>query len=192
MGDINNYGTTNTYSNTIKYTGELHCSNTNRFFDTRRETILKSLPYHTMLTSSPNVRLISWSFRSQFIFAGRVPKNLTATATVENSTLGQRNPFSAPIAESQLSACMVKSQTSTAWSDFNFSTPWSDINFSAPWSDFNWIFFKIFQILSPSLLTWHHPHSSFFSCLGFIMTMVIVISFARERKQHQLTTHPNS
>ena len=30
---------------------------------------------------------------------------------------------------------------------------------------------------------WHHPHSSPIFCLGgFIMTMVIVISFARERK----------
>ena len=29
---------------------------------------------------------------------------------------------------------------------------------------------------------WHHPHSSHISCLGFIMTLVIVISFACERK----------
>ena len=35
---------------------------------------------------------------------------------------------------------------------------------------------------------WRHPHS----CLGFIITMVIVISFAHERKLHQLTTHLNS
>ena len=29
---------------------------------------------------------------------------------------------------------------------------------------------------------WRHPHSSRISCLGFIMTMVIVISFARKCK----------
>ena len=34
----------------------------------------------------------------------------------------------------------------------NFLTPWSDLNFPTPWSDLNWIFFNIFQILSPSLL----------------------------------------
>ena len=41
---------------------------------------------------------------------------------------------------------------STPWSDPNLSTPWSDPNFSTPWSDLNWIFFKIFQILRPSIL----------------------------------------
>ena len=39
---------------------------------------------------------------------------------------------------------------------------------------------------------WRHPHSSRISCRGFIMTVVIVISFAHERKLHQLTTHLNS
>ena len=29
---------------------------------------------------------------------------------------------------------------------------------------------------------WHHPHSRLISCLGFIMTRVIVVSFAHERK----------
>ena len=55
--------------------------------------------YYT--NNTPNVRHISWCFRSQFIFAGRDPKNLIATATVENSTQWQRT---------QLSACMVQSQ----------------------------------------------------------------------------------
>ena len=40
--------------------------------------------------------------------------------------------------------------------------------------------------------SWHHPHSSLISCLGFIMTMVIVISFARKCKPHQLTPHLSS
>ena len=57
-----------------------------------------------------NVRHILWCFRSQFIFAGQDPKNLTAAATVENSTQWQRTQFSAFMAETQLSACMVKSQ----------------------------------------------------------------------------------
>ena len=32
------------------------------------------------------------------------------------------------------------------------------------------------------LRAWRHPHSSSISCLGFIMTMVMVISFVSERK----------
>ena len=39
---------------------------------------------------------------------------------------------------------------------------------------------------------WCHPYSSLIFCLGFIMTMVIVISFVHKRKLHQLTTHLNS
>ena len=48
-----------------------------------RDTIL------TMLTilSDPNAQRILWCLRSQLISTGRDPKNLTATATVENSTL---------------------------------------------------------------------------------------------------------
>ena len=78
-----------------------------RFFDTRKETILKSLSYSYYANPTPNVRHISWCLRSQFIFAGPDPKNLT---TVEYSTLWQKNPFSAPMAEAQLSACMVQPQ----------------------------------------------------------------------------------
>ena len=55
-----------------------------RWWHEKRDTIL------TMLTPPPrNARCILWCLRSQFIPAGRDPKNLTATAaaaTVENST----------------------------------------------------------------------------------------------------------
>ena len=114
-----------------------------------RDTILKSLSYHTMLTTPPMFG------KSRGILdlnsSSLVGTRKTAAATVENSTLWQRMEFSAPMAETQLSACIVQYQSSTAWSDPNFSTPWSDPNFSTPWSYVNWIFFKIFQILSPSL-----------------------------------------
>ena len=62
-----------------------------------------------MLTPHPTFGT-SWCFRSQFIFAGRDLQNLTAAARVKNSTLWQRTPFSAPMAEAQLSICMVQSQ----------------------------------------------------------------------------------
>ena len=39
---------------------------------------------------------------------------------------------------------------------------------------------------------WRYPHSSPIFSLGFIMTMVIDISFAHERKLLQSTTHVNS
>ena len=47
------------------------------------------------------------------------------------------------MAETQLSACIVQCQLPTLCSDPNFPTLWSELN---------WIFFKIFHILSPSLL----------------------------------------
>ena len=109
--------------------------------------------------------------------------------------------FSTPWLDPNLSTQWSNPNFPTPWSDPNFSTPWSDLNFSTPYSDLNWIFFKTFQILSPSLLgmmssTLSSGHDvihtpALISSLGFIMTMMIVISFARERKLHQLTTHLN-
>ena len=65
-----------------------------QFFDTRREIqFLKVFCNHTMLTI-PNIQHISWCFRSQLIFAGRDPKNLTAAAMSENSTVCLHGPMS--------------------------------------------------------------------------------------------------
>ena len=47
-------------------------------------------------------------------------------------------------------------------------------------------FFKILKFSAHLFWAWRHPHSSFISCLGFIMTMVIVISFAHERKLYPM------
>ena len=93
-------------------TGGLYCSYKNHllnswllFFGTKRETqFLKSLSQSYDANNTPNVRHISWCFRSQFIFASRDPKNLTAAATVENSTVCLHGPMLT----------------------FNVSTPWSD------------------------------------------------------------------
>ena len=115
--------------------GRLRCSGTNavlnfwlRFFDTRRETILKSLSWSYYTNNTPNVWNISWCFRSQFIFAGWDPKNLTATATAENSTvcLHDSMPIFNSMVGLQLLNTMVRPSFSTSWSDPNFSTPWSD------------------------------------------------------------------
>ena len=107
----------------IQNTGELCCSGTNAFINfwllssvlwhEERDTILKSLSYHTMLTTPPNIQHILGCFRSQFIFAGQDPKNLTAAATIENSTLWQRTPFSA---QWQKLNCLP------AWSNLKSST----------------------------------------------------------------------
>ena len=50
------------------------------------------------------------------------------------------------------------------------------LNCLPPWSNLNWRFFNILKISG------RHPHSSPISGRGFIMTMVIVICFAHERK----------
>ena len=91
--------TNNTQANTNA--GGLFCSGTNpfinswlRFFDTRRETqFLLCWPYYADPT---NAWRILWCIRSQFISAGQDPKNLTAAATVENSTVCLYGPISTP------------------------------------------------------------------------------------------------
>ena len=57
-----------------------------------------------------------------------------------------------------------------------FSPQWSNLNFSTD------SFSKSSNSPDHLFRAWRHPHSSLISCLGFIMTMVIVISFAHERK----------
>ena len=104
-------------------------------------------------------------FRSQFIFAGRDLKNLTATATVENLTQWQRTQFSIYMAKTQLSACMVQSQT------------------------LNWLFFKILKFSAHLCWAWCHPDSSPIFWLGFIMTITIVISFACKHKLYPMIVH---
>ena len=64
-----------------------------RFFDTSRDTILKSFVSYNA-NNTPNVWNISWCFGSQFIFAGQNPKDLTATAMVENSIVCLHGPMS--------------------------------------------------------------------------------------------------
>ena len=97
----------------------------------------------------PKARRILWCLRSQFISTGRDQKNLTAAATVENSTLCLN-------AETKLSATMVQSQLTL------FQNP------------------HILRTISSG----HDiiPTPVPFPVWGFIMTMVIVISFAHERK----------
>ena len=86
------------------------------------------------------------------ISVGRDPKILTTTATVENSTL-----------------CL--------WGrELNYLPPWSNVNLQLT------LFSKSSNSQDYLFQAWCHPHSSPISCLGFDMTMVIVISFARERK----------
>ena len=60
-----------------------------------------------------------------------------------------------------------------------------------PKSTPNWLFFKIFKFSGPSLpgITSFTPQA--ISYLGFIMTIVIVISFARKRKLYPMSVHLN-
>ena len=88
--DINN---NSTYTNTNTIQANSVISDMNGLFISdfgswrhkERDTILTML---TILSdSTPNVWHILWCLRSQFISAGQDPKNLTAAATVETSTL---------------------------------------------------------------------------------------------------------
>ena len=72
-------------------------------------------------------------------------KNFTAAATSENSTVCLYGPMST-------FNSMVGLQLLNTMVGPNFTTSWSAPNFSASELELNWMFFKIFQILSPSLL----------------------------------------
>ena len=55
----------------------------------------------------------------------------------------------------------------------------------------NWLFFKIPKISAHRFRTWRHSHSSPISYLGFIMTIVIVISSTRKRRLYPMSVHLN-
>ena len=81
-----------------------------QFIDTKRER-------HNSYFANPtyNVRHISWCLRSQFISAGRGPKNLTTSSTVENTSM----------AETQL-LCLHGSMSTPNWLFFKI------LKFSGP------------------------------------------------------------
>ena len=53
------------------------------------------------------------------------------------------------------------------------------------------VIFKILIFSDHLFWAWRHPHSSHISYLGFIMTMVIVISFMCESKLYPTNVHLN-
>ena len=53
------------------------------------------------------------------------------------------------------------------------------------------VFFKIPKFSAHRFWAWHHSHSSRISYLGFIMTIVIVISSAHERRLYPMSVHLN-
>ena len=87
----------------------------------------------------------------------------------------------------------------------NFSTSWSDPNFNclplrqttqlsaymAPKSTPNWRFSKSSNSQDHCFQAWCHSHFSLISYLGFIMTIVIVISFAHKHKLYPMSVHLN-
>ena len=61
----------------------------------------------------------------------------------------------------------------------------STICLHGPMSTIKLLFFKNLQISDQLFQSWRHLHSSPISSIGFIMTVVIVISFVDERKTTQ-------
>ena len=108
--------------------------------------------------NTPNVRHISWCFRSQFVFAGWDPKNLTATT--ENSNICLHGPVSTfnSMVGIQILHTMVGTQLHLFQNLPNLRT------------------------IASGHDVIHTPFSIFY--LGFIMS--IVISFARERKLYPM------
>ena len=132
-----------------------HCSSTNalinfwvRFFDMRRETILKSLSYHIMLMTPPTFG----TSRGPISISQHHGRNSTSTVC-----LNSREP--------------------------NCLFTWSKVNSQLPF------FSKSSNSQDHHFQAWRPSHSSLISYLGFIMTIVIVISFVHEHKLYPMTVH---
>ena len=147
----------------------LRCSDTNRlltsrirFFDTRRETILKSLSYQTMLTTPQ--RSAHLVVQCQFL-------NIMVSPQLLNITVGPNFLTSWSDPQLQLYASMADNPTVCLHVQSQLPTD---------------VFLKILKFSGPSLLSMTSftlkPH--FLS--GFLMTIVILISFARERKLYPI------
>ena len=171
-----------TYSNTVKYkytstigrlkyTGDsvvqvqTHLLTSDFGSSTRGERqFLKVFRNHTMLTTS---------------FNGR---NTTLYPNGRSSTI----VFHSPTSKSQLPGRIPTSQhhwrTQLLLSAIEADNP--TVCLHRPKSTFNWRIFQNLQILST--IAWRYSHSSPISYLGFIMTMVTVISFAHERKLYRM------
>ena len=88
-----------------------------------------------------------------------------------------------------LSVEIWKTQLHLQWSRSNpqLSTlpQWQKLHSLPPWSNVSFqqtLFQKTSNSQDHLFRAWRYPHPSLISCLGFIMTIVIVISFAHERK----------
>ena len=160
-----------------KYTSGLFCSGTNVLLltsefslSTRGEIqFLKVFRNHTMQTTS---------------FNGRNP---TLCPNGRNSTI----VFHGPTSKSQLLNTMGGTQLlniivgpQLQLSGIETDNP--TVCLHSPQSTPNWRVFKIFKFSAYLFRAWRHSHSSHISYLGFIMTIVIVISFAHERKLYPM------
>ena len=161
----------------------LRCSDTNafinfwvRFFNTRRERILKSILYHTMLTTSfngHNPTLCPYARNLTIIFHGPTSK----------SQLPGRTSISQQHCRTPLPTIMVGSQLQLSASMADNPT----VCLHGPKSTPNWCVFQNLQILRTIASRHDVIHTPcLISYLGFIMTIVIVISFAREHKLHPM------
>ena len=109
----------------------------------------------------------------------------------------------APMAGTQLSSSMVQSQilnfmvgpqlfTIMVGTQLQLSAIEADnptVCLHGPKSPPNDSFSKSSHPQDHRFRAWRHSHSSPISSLGFIMTIVIVISFARDRKLYPMSVH---
>ena len=88
-------------------------------------------------------------------------------------------------------------------SPFDNQLDWSPVNYKLDWptaeTQLDWpsvkkttdVFFKISKFSAHRFRAWCNSHSRHISYLGFIMTIMIVISSAHERKLYPLYVHLN-
>ena len=134
--------------------------------------------------------------------------NVLLISVFDCSTQGKRQ-FLKVFRNQRSAHLVIQSQFLNPLVGPNSSTPWPELNFKAedsilcpsgrssmvclhgPQSTPNWPFFKIFKFSGPSLPGVTSFTLQLISYLGFIMTIVIVISFAHEHKLYPTTVHLN-
>ena len=169
-----------------------------RHEERERDTILKSLSYHTMLTKLKRFAhlLEFWiSFHLHWSGTEKLNRMLQRSKPkLLNTMVGTQLLLSVYMAQVDYQLDRSPFDNQLDWSPGNYQLDSPTIEYPtqlAHSKNPTDVFFKIPKFSAHRFRAWRHSHSSFISYLGFVMTIVIVISSANERKLYPMSVHLN-